>query len=50
MFSTPKRLALGFTQSPAEWVPGLFSGVKRAEIDVDHFRQVQKIRMSGTIL
>jgi hypothetical protein len=50
MFSTPKRLALGFTQPPLQWVPGLFSGVKWAGIDVDHFRPVQRIRISGAIL
>jgi len=49
MFSTPKRPTLGFTQPPVQWVPGLFSGVKRAGIDVDHFRPVQRLRMSGAI-
>jgi len=49
MFSTPKRPALGFTQPPVQWAPGLFSGVKRAGIDVDHFRPVQTLRMSGAI-
>jgi hypothetical protein len=49
MFSTPKRPALGFTQPPVQWVPGLFSGVKRAGIDVDHFRPVHMLRMSGAI-
>jgi len=49
MFSNPKRPALGFTQPPVQWVPGLFSGVKRAGIDVDHFRPVQRLRMSGAI-
>jgi len=49
MFSTPKLPALGFTQPPVQWLSDLFSGVKRAGIDVDHFRPVQRLRMSGAI-
>lgn len=49
MFPNPKHPALGFTQPPVQWVPGLFWGVKRAGIDVDHFRPVQRLRMSGAI-
>jgi hypothetical protein len=35
-FSHPSRTALGPTQPPIQWVPGLFLGVKRPGRGVDH--------------
>ena len=35
-FPHPSRLSLGPTQSPIQWVPGLFSGVKRPGRGVEH--------------
>ena len=35
-FPHPSRPALGPTQSPVEWVPGLSLGVKRPGCGVDH--------------
>jgi hypothetical protein len=35
-FPQPSRPALGLSQPPAQWVPGLFPGVKRPERGVDH--------------
>jgi hypothetical protein len=35
-FSHMSRPALGPTQSPVQWVPGLFLGVKRPECGADH--------------
>jgi hypothetical protein len=35
-FLHPSRPALGFTQSPAQWTPGLFPGKKRPKRSVDH--------------
>jgi hypothetical protein len=49
MLSAPKRPALGFTQPSVQWVPVLYSGVKRAGIDVDHCRAMQSLRMSGAL-
>ena len=35
-FSKPSRPALGPTQPPIQWIPGLFPGVKRPGRGVDH--------------
>ena len=35
-FPYSSRTALGPTQPPVPWVPGLFPGVKRPELDIDH--------------
>jgi len=35
-FSHPSITALGSTQLPVQWVPGLFPGLKRPERGVDH--------------
>jgi hypothetical protein len=35
-FPQPYRPALGPTQTPVQWVPGLFQGIKRPGRGVDH--------------
>jgi hypothetical protein len=43
LFSTPSRLALGSTQAPVQWVPG----VKRPECEADQL--VPRLRKCGSI-
>ena len=44
MLSTSKCPALGFIQPPVQRVPGLFSGIKRAGMDVDHFPSITELK------
>jgi hypothetical protein len=36
VFAHPSRPALGSTQPPTQWVPGITQGVKRTECGIDH--------------
>jgi hypothetical protein len=50
LFTTSSRTSLGPTQPPIQWVPGAVSlGVKRPGREADHFHQVPRSRIRGTI-
>jgi hypothetical protein len=50
LFSTASRLALGLTQPPIEWVPGvIFLGIKRVGREGDHSPSSAEIKNGGAI-
>jgi hypothetical protein len=50
LFSTVSRPALGPTQPPIQWVPGVLSpGVRRPGRETNHFHLVPRLKLHGTI-